>query len=191
MNLLREKVLVLNRNWQAVRVIDVELALTDMVRGAMTGLDTSDPDNLRPLTWSEWAELPVAEGELCIHTVKRKIKIPTVVALCSYAKMHRRRPKLCAKTIRQRDGNRCQYTGKVIKPDEGNLDHVVPRSRGGRDSWENLVWSSKEVNAKKSNRLNAEAGLKLIRPPRAPAVSPAALIEVPENRPEWRMFLVA
>jgi 5-methylcytosine-specific restriction endonuclease McrA len=191
MNPLREKVLVLNRNWQAVRVIDVELALTDMVRGAMTGLDTSDPDNLRPLTWSEWAELPVAEGDLCIHTVKRKIKIPTVVALCSYAKMHRRRPKLCAKTIRQRDGNRCQYTGKVIKPDEGNLDHVVPRSRGGRDSWENLVWSSKEVNAKKGNRLNAEAGLKLIRAPQAPAVSPAALIEVPPNRPEWKMFLVA
>ena len=150
MNPLREKVLVLNRNWQAVRVIDVELALTDMVRGAMTGLDTSDPDNLRPLTWSEWAELPLAEGELCIHTVKRKIKIPTVVALCSYAKMHRRRPKLCAKTIRQRDGNRCQSTGKVIQPDEGNLDHVVPRSRGGRDSWENLVWSSRRSTRRRA-----------------------------------------
>lgn len=190
MNALREKVLVLNRNWQAVRVIDVELALTDMVRGAMTGLDTSDPENLRPLTWEEWAQLPVADGERCIHTVRIKIKIPTVVALCTYAKLHKKRPKLCAKTIRERDASRCQYTGRLLKPDEGSLDHVLPRSRGGRDSWENLVWSSKEVNARKGNRLNSEVGLKLIRAPKAPAVSPAALIEVPANRPEWKQFLI-
>ena len=190
MNLLREKVLVLNRNWQAVRVIDVELALTDMVRGAMTGLDTSDPDNLRPLTWSEWAELPVAEGELCIHTVKRKIKIPTVVALCSYAKMHRRRPKLCAKAIRERDGNRCQYTGRVLHPDEGSLDHVMPRSRGGRDTWENLVWSGKDVNARKGNRLPHEAGLKLLKAPRAPKELPvSALIRNAHGVAEWKLFL--
>ena len=55
-----------------------------------------------------------------------------------------------------RDGNRCQYTGKLLRPDEGSLDHVLPRSRGGRDTWENLVWSGKDVNARKGNRLPHE-----------------------------------
>ena len=45
--------------------------------------------------------------------------------------MPKKRPKLCAKTIRERDGNRCRYTGKLLRPDEGSLDHVLPRSRGG------------------------------------------------------------
>jgi hypothetical protein len=68
----------------------------------------------------------------------------------NYAHVPKKRPKLSAKNIRERDGNRCQYTGKVLHPDEGSLDHVVPRSRGGKDSWENLVWSAKEVNHRKA-----------------------------------------
>jgi len=71
-----------------------------------------------------------------------------------------KRPKLCARTIRERDGNRCHYTGRMLRPEEGSLDHVVPRSRGGKDVWENLVWSAKEVNQKKADRLPHEAGLK-------------------------------
>ena len=71
----------------------------------------------------------------------------------NYARVPKKRPKLSAKNIRERDGNRCQYTGKLLHPDEGSLDHVVPRSRGGADSWEDLVWSAKEVNQRKADRL--------------------------------------
>jgi 5-methylcytosine-specific restriction endonuclease McrA len=56
----------------------------------------------------------------------------------------------------------CQYTGAVLRPDKGSLDHFVPRSRGGRDAWENLVWAAKGVNTRKGNRLAHEAGLKLL-----------------------------
>ena len=157
----------------------------------MTAIDVTDPDKLRPVSWAEWVQIPVAEGEVCIRTVRGKIKLPAVVALCTYAKLHKKRPKLCAKAVRTRDGNRCQYTGKLLKTDEGNLDHVVPRARGGKDTWENLVWSSKVVNNTKGSRLNSEVGLKLLKEPKAPLMTPAAMIEVPENKPEWRMFLVA
>ena len=68
--------------------------------------------------------------------------------------------------IRERDRNQCQYTGQLLAPDEGSLDHVLPRSRGGKDEWENLVWSSKDVNARKGNRLPHEACLKLLSVPR-------------------------
>jgi len=94
------------------------------------------------------------------------------------------------RTIRERDGNRCQYTGKVLKPEEGSLDHVVPRSRGGKDAWENLVWSSKDVNAKKGNRLPHEAGLKLLSLPRAPKELPAsALIRNTHDIADWEPFV--
>jgi 5-methylcytosine-specific restriction endonuclease McrA len=75
-----------------------------------------------------------------VRTARGAIRVPTVIVAVNYARVPKKRPKLSAKNIRERDGNRCQYTGKLLHPDEGSLDHVVPRSRGGADSWENLVW---------------------------------------------------
>jgi 5-methylcytosine-specific restriction endonuclease McrA len=110
--------------------------------------------------------------------------------LANFARVPKKRPKLSAKGIRERDGNRCQYTGALLKPDEGSLDHVLPRSRGGRDSWENLVWASKAVNARKANRLPHEAGLKLLSVPRAPKELPAsALIRNAHEVADWALFL--
>ena len=87
-------------------------------------------------------------------------------------------------------GNRCQYTGKVLKPEEGSIDHVVPRSRGGKDAWENLGWSSKDVNTRKGNRLPQEAGLKLLSGPRAPKELPAsALVRNGHEIADWELFI--
>src|SRR5205085_3471601 len=102
----------------------------------------------------------------------------------------KKRPKLCARAIRERDHNRCQYTGRVLRPDEGNLDHAVPRSRGGKDAWENLVWAAREVNQRKANRLPHEAGLKLLSAPRAPKELPVSmLIRNPSGVEDWKLFL--
>ena len=138
----------------------------------------------------EWITLPVRPQDNAVHTVRGPIRVPTVIVAVNFAKVPKKRPKLCAKTIRERDGNRCQYTGKLLKPDEGSLDHVLPRSRGGADAWENLVWSSKAVNTKKGNRLPAEAGLKLLSVPRAPKELPvSALIRNGHSIPEWKLFV--
>jgi len=102
----------------------------------------------------------------------------------------KKRPKLSAKNIRERDGNRCQYTGRLLHPDEGSLDHVLPRSRGGKDEWGNLVWSDKTVNAKKGNRLPHEAGLKLLTVPRAPKELPVTtLIRNAHGIVDWKLFV--
>src|SRR5436190_9382484 len=105
----------------------------------------------------------------------------------------KKRPKLCARTILECDPESfrgCQYTGALLRPDEGSLDHVVPRSRGGPDTWENLVWSSKQVNTRKGNRLPHEAGLKLLNVPRAPKELPVtALIHNAHGVAEWKLFL--
>jgi 5-methylcytosine-specific restriction endonuclease McrA len=122
--------------------------------------------------------------------VRGPIRVPAVIVAVNFARVPKKRPKLCAKMIRERDGNRCQYTGKVLKPEEGSLDHVVPRSRGGADAWENLVWSSKAVNTKKGNRLPEEAGLKLLSVPLAPKELPvSALIRNAHGVAEWKLFV--
>ena len=125
-----------------------------------------------------------------MRTARGSIRVPTVIVAVNFAKVPKKRPKLCAKTIRERDRNRCQYTGKLLRPDEGSLDHVLPRSRGGKDEWENLVWSSKDVNARKGNRLPHEAGLKLLSIPRAPKELPVtALLPKAHGVAEWKLFL--
>jgi len=78
----------------------------------------------------------------------------------------------------------------LLHPNEGSLDHVVPRSRGGADTWENLVWSAKDVNQRKADRLPHEAGLKLFKVPRAPRELPVtALLRNPHDVTAWRLFL--
>jgi 5-methylcytosine-specific restriction endonuclease McrA len=183
-------VLVLNRNWQAINARTPAEAFCQLATGVATALEITGDDAIRPVTWDEWVSLPIRNQDQAVNTVRGPIRIPTVIVLANFAKVPKRRPKLCAKTIRDRDGNRCQYTGKLLHPDEGSLDHVVPRSRGGKNAWENLVWASKAVNSKKGNRLPHEAGLRLLKTPRAPKELPAsALIRNSHDVADWRLFV--
>jgi 5-methylcytosine-specific restriction endonuclease McrA len=183
-------VLVLNRNWQAINVRTPEEVFPQLATRVATALDIDNENHIRPVTWEEWITLPVREQDRAVHTVRAAIRIPTVIVLANYAKVPKKRPKLCAKSIRERDGNRCQYTGRVLEPEEGSLDHVVPRARGGRNIWENLVWASKEINARKADKLPEEVGLRLLSAPKQPHEMPVtALIRNPQQIPDWEMFL--
>ena len=183
-------VLVLNRNWQAINIRTPQEAFCQMATNVATALEIDGENHIRPVTWEEWITLPIRDGDNAVHTVRGAIRVPTVIVALNFAKVPNKRPKLCAKTIRERDGNRCQYTGKLLRPDEGSLDHVLPRSRGGKDAWGNLVWSDKAVNAKKGNRLPHEAGLKLLTVPRAPKELPVtALLRNTHGLTEWKLFL--
>src|SRR5215475_229905 len=169
-------VLVLNRNWQAINIRTPQDAFCQMATNVATGLDIEGDHHIRPVTWAEWIALPIREQDNFVRTARGPIRVPTVIVAVNFAKVPKKRPKLSAKNIRERDGNRCQYTGKVLKPDEGSLDHVLPRSRGGKDTWENLVWSSKDINSRKGDRLPHEAGLRLICVPRAPKELPVSAL---------------
>jgi 5-methylcytosine-specific restriction endonuclease McrA len=193
--LTKATVLVLNRNWQAINVRTPQEAFCMMATNVATGLEIdrgngARAEALRPVTWDEWITLPIREQDESVHTVRGPVRVPTVIVAVNYGKVPKKRPKLCARTIRERDGNRCQYTGRVLRPDEGSLDHVVPRSRGGQDTWDNLVWSAKEVNQKKADRLPHEAGLKLLSVPRAPREMPvSALIRNTSAIQDWNLFI--
>jgi hypothetical protein len=145
--LKRTIVLVLNRNWQAINIRTPQDAFCQMATNAATALDIELGDGgrtqaLRPVTWDEWITLPVRDGDHAVRTARGAIRVPTVIVAVNFAKVPKKRPKLSAKNIRERDGNRCQYTGRLLLPAEGNLDHVVPRSRGGADKRPALVIAS-------------------------------------------------
>lgn len=183
-------VLVLNRNWQAINIRTPQDAFCQMASSVATALEIDGEDHIRPVRWDEWIRLPIRDSDNAVQTVRGAIRVPTVIVAMNFAKVPKTRPKLSAKSIRERDGNRCQYTGKLLRPDEGSLDHVLPRSRGGKDEWENLVWADKAVNARKGNRLPHEAGLKLLTVPRAPKVVPVtALIRNAHGIVDWKPFL--
>jgi 5-methylcytosine-specific restriction endonuclease McrA len=183
-------VLVLNRHWQAIDVKSPAETFSMLVTGAATALDMKMGEEMRPVTWAEWLTLPVREGDFSIGTVRGAIRIPTVIVLARFDKVPKRRPKFCARAIWERDGGVCQYTGRKLRPSEGNIDHVVPRSRGGKTSWENCVLADKKVNSKKGNRLPEEVGLRLIRAPKAPKEVPtSALIRNQHRVGDWNLFL--
>jgi 5-methylcytosine-specific restriction endonuclease McrA len=151
-------VLVLNRNWQAINVHTPQEAFCMMATNVATGLEIEGEDQIRPVKWDEWIRLPVRPEDQFVRTVHGQIRVPTVIVAVNLARVPKNRPILSARGIRQRDGNRCQYTGAVLKPEEGSIDHVVPRSRGGPNSWDNCVWASKRVNAHKATGSHKRSG---------------------------------
>lgn len=183
-------VLVLNRHWQAIAVKTPMESFGMMAAGNATALDMLGEQELRPVSWDEWLQLPVRECDQAIGTVHGPVRVPTVLVLARFDRVPKRRPKFCAKAIWERDGGICQYTGRKLRPGEGNIDHVVPISRGGASSWENCVLADRRVNSKKGNKLPEEAGLKLLRQPSAPRELPVTqLIKNPHHVPDWQLFL--
>jgi 5-methylcytosine-specific restriction endonuclease McrA len=190
--------LQLNRNWQRLGYLTPRKAVIAMAGGLGTppalGLDlTIAPDgtlaDARAVTWEEWLQLPIRDGDPILMTGKGPIRAPTVVVCPGYSKMPIKKPKLSKKAIIERDGLQCQYTGKKLTRKEANIDHVVPRSRGGRDTWENLVTSSKAVNSEKGNKTNAEAGLRLLKQPKAPPALPISAVVKEAKHPHHKPFM--
>jgi 5-methylcytosine-specific restriction endonuclease McrA len=188
----KSTVLVLNRNWQAIGVKSPADAFSMMAAGNATALNISADDDMTPVTWDDWMKLPVNPGDNSIGTVHGPVRVPTVLVLARFDKVPKRRPKFCAKAIWERDGGICQYTGRKLKPSEGNIDHIVPVSRGGKSTWDNCVLADKKVNSKKGSKLPEEAGLKLLRRPSAPReVLVTQLIRNTYQVSDWDMFLAS
>jgi len=186
----RPIVLVLNRNWQAINVRTPQQAFVQMATDVATALDI-DGENMVPLRWAQWIKLPVRENDYSVRTPGGPVRIPHVIVLSRFAKVPKRRPKFSARALWARDDGRCQYTGQPLRPGEGNIDHVLPRSRGGKTTWENCVLASKDVNSRKADRLPEEVGLRLLKPPTVPRELPSTLFIRNVNRIDaWKHFLV-
>lgn len=182
-------VLVLNRNWQAITTITQEQALSRLVAGNAKVLHI-DADQFQAVSWQEWSSLPVRSHDRTIGTVKGKVRAPSIILLLRYDKVPMITLSFSLRNVWERDGGRCQYTGRQLTPGEGDIDHVVPRSRGGSNTWENCVLSDKSINRKKAARTPEEAGLRLLKQPTKPRTVPSTMrLRNIHGIPEWDHFL--
>ncbi|MEX0330114.1 MAG: HNH endonuclease [Puniceicoccaceae bacterium] len=187
------RVLVLNRNWQAVNIVGVRRAFSLLCQDHARVINTSNGE-FAPMDAGEWIaysqEVEGGPGRDFIHTVRLNILIPKVLLLRSYDRLPVTEIKFNRENIFIRDNYTCQYTGKRCKASDLTLDHVIPRERGGRTSWENIVTCRRDINSLKANRLPHEAGLKLIRKPVRPKWRPfSAVVASSRIEQEWRHFL--
>lgn len=161
--------LVLNKSWSPVSICTTKKAIAKTMLGLAHILD---PETYTLYNFEDWMTLPVREGEKVIRTSRTEIRVPEIIVLSEYERLPKREVKLTRRNLLIRDNYTCQYTGRRISMDTGTIDHVVPRSRGGASTWENLVMCCLEVNAKKADRTPDEAGLKLLKKPERPKWSP-------------------
>jgi 5-methylcytosine-specific restriction endonuclease McrA len=167
--------LVLNRLWQAVNVVGVERAFSLLALEHAQVIYAED-GSFRLFDADAWfafsAETPPSEGGRLIHTVNQSVRVPSVLLLRRYDRMLLREMKFNRQNLFERDGYRCQYCGNSFVAKELNMDHVVPRDRGGKTSWENVVTSCIRCNSRKGNRDPNEAGMYLLREPVRPRQRP-------------------
>ena len=183
-------VLVVNRFFQPVQVTTARRAFLLLFGGSALAIDEAGDLH----DFSGWRGLPVrdqVDDELPI--IGGALRVPRVLHLRRYDRMRRPTIRLTRKNLMLRDGHQCQYCARRPTVRELNIDHVVPRSRGGQDSWENLVTACRICNLRKAWRTPEEASMRLLRAPAAPRWSTTAQILMGSPHPfkEWDPFLKA
>lgn len=206
MNILDKKVLQLNAAWLPIGTTTVKSALEDMNSSKHPKLAikiefpvdskgipdySAGPTEVIPLKWAEWITLsPRSYDDDYIRTVNLDIRIPTVVIVGSkYNKLPVKTYRPTKLNIYNRYQGICAYTGRKLSYREVTLDHVLPKSRKGQNTWENLAICDGEVNRKKSDKTPEEAGLKLQYKLSEPAPVTAQML-IKDTNPDWAIFLV-
>lgn len=184
--------LVLNRSYLPVHVTSARRAFAllfkrsaEAVAVTGAGVATFDVE-----AWLE-ADGAIAEADDdYVATVTRRVRVPRIVRLLGYDRLPRRRVRFSRRNVLARDHYRCQYCGVRLGAGDLTLDHVVPRAKGGRHAWTNVVACCRSCNRSKGRRSLAQAGMRLRRAPRMPAVSPVLGRRLCEHKyRSWRLFV--
>ncbi len=192
---LSASVLVLNRFYLAVHVVNVRRAFGLLYRELAEVIHVEEGQYLN-YDFATWLELSMARVELkrahedWIRAVNFEIQAPRVIRLLHYDRTPRQTLRFSRRNLFARDDHRCQYCGETVPYSQLSLDHVLPRSRGGATTWENVVTSCKPCNTAKGGRTPQEARMKLIRKPVKPKQSPLLQMKLGNPKYEmWKMFL--
>lgn len=164
-----ERALLLNFSYEPLRVISWQRAVTLSFLGKVEVIDTYDR---------------------YIRSVSVAIKAPAVVRLLRYVKIPKRRVSLSRTAILKRDEYACQYCGKKLTLKDATVDHVIPRSKGGKTIWSNVVTACAGCNRKKGDRTPAQAGMQLVKKPREPSYWMSVSNSSSSNVPHiWQAFI--
>jgi hypothetical protein len=190
-DVLRDRVLVVNSGFAYVNIVTVKEAIR-LLYVESAEVVTSDYAQYNFDAWVQYSE--DNPEDVMIHGGKVAILPPRVIRLTEYHAIPTAKIRFSRLNVYKRDNYTCQYCATVYKRDSMkkiNLDHVVPRSRGGRTTWENVVTSCVGCNTKKDDRLPSECNMFPINTPRKP--TSLSLVEFIADRgpvrTEWKPFL--
>jgi 5-methylcytosine-specific restriction endonuclease McrA len=196
-NSLEASVLVLNRLFMAVRVVRAREAFVLLWKEIAEVVSVED-ETYNTYDFSSWAEVSEyrrkfqPDAHEWIRTVRFDLAVPRVIRLLTYDRVPKTRIRLNRRNLFARDGSRCQYCGRKFKTSDLSIDHVVPRSRGGRTEWTNVVCACLSCNVRKGGRTPREAHMRLIKKPRQPRFSPVITIRAGSQKyRSWKQFLDA
>ena len=196
-SVLDSKVLCLNKNYQPVRFISVRECFLKIF-GNTAEVVCVENDVYVNYSFNDWSEVSdykykYEKGDVDIEwigTPTKMIMVPKVIRLLYYTKVPYVSTRLTRQNLFERDRHTCQYCGKKFKIEDLTIEHILPRSRGGKSSWENLVCACIDCNRKKRDRTPEEAGMKLLTVPRKPKDMPALKLKVTAKRyKDWDHFL--
>lgn len=193
------RILVLNKFYFPIGVETTERTFGNIFSGSVVPLDITyavkedGSTNLEEVEYftaihsvAEWLNLPIRSYDEYIQTTKGPVRVPQVVICSNFDRIIFNKVQFPTKhNIYKRDNYTCVYTGKKLLKEELSVDHVIPRSKGGKDTWENLVTCDRLLNSKKSNMSVAEAGLKLRYKP----FKPSNGMTFDLYKEEWSSFL--
>jgi len=145
------------------------------------------------VSWIELSQLKAVyerENHDFVRTVRFEIAVPRIIRLLVYDRLPRQDVKLNRRNIYARDHSLCQYCGKKFPTQELSLDHVIPRSLGGKTTWDNLVCACVYCNAKKGGRTPNQAHMHLLKPPLKPKRNPVINLRLGSDKySSWKHFL--
>jgi len=191
-SVLDTPVLVLNRLWQAVNTCSARRAFTLLYQGHAQAVSADDGQAFLTHdfeSWRDFSRQDPAHPEM-VKTISMHVRVPRIIVLMLFERLQKKEVKFTRHNVFERDGNTCQYCGELFDRENLNLDHVLPRDRGGQTTWENIVCSCIPCNTRTGNRLPHEARMQLVRKPKRPRWRPFVNISV-SNAPHesWRHFL--
>jgi 5-methylcytosine-specific restriction endonuclease McrA len=174
-----------------VNICSARRAFSLVFAGHAHIVSSDEANNFMTHDFESWRDLSAnAPDHELVATISFKIRIPRVIVLLVFDRLPKKEVKFTRHNVFERDKNTCQYCGEMFDRSDLNLDHVVPRDRGGTTTWENVVCSCISCNTRKGNRLPREAHMSLIRKPKRPKWRP--FVHVTFSAPQhdlWRHFV--
>jgi len=198
---LGASVLVLNRLYMAIHVVGVRRAVGLLFRELAEVIHLEDgPRNEEKVfanyTFQSWREISELRADFkqphedWIRSVNFELQVPRVIRLLVYDRLPKQTLNLNRRNVLARDEHLCQYCGRRFPTHQLSLDHVIPRSRGGMTTWENVVCACLGCNIKKGGRTPKEARMRLVRHPSKPKRNPLLLLKLSNPKYEsWRTWL--
>jgi len=187
---ITQRVLVLNRLWQPVQTCTARRAIKLLCVGNAKVVQTHGEEKFMTHDFPSWLDYSTLhEEEEMIHSISLSLCIPQIIVLGAYDRMPKLKVKFTRQNVFHRDQYTCQYCRQTFSEEKLNLDHLIPRDKGGATTWDNIVTSCFKCNSKKGNKMPREARMFPMQEPKAPKWRPSYADKIQSGYESWNEFI--